>query len=105
MLFLAAVASVFLLPMPWPIFLFVFALVFEVAEYWGWKWFLRRYKIRSGPEAMIGQRAQVVHDCDPDGRVRVQGELWNARCSVPAAVGTKVTITALDGLTLEVEPE
>ena len=105
MLFLAAVASIFLLPMPWPIFLFVGALVLEVGEYWAWKWFLRRYRIRSGPEAMIGTVGEVVYECDPEGRVRLAGELWKARSDVVAPVGTRVRVLAIDGLTLEVQPE
>ena len=105
MLFLAAVASIFLLPMPWPIFLFVAALVLEVGEYWAWKWFLRRYRIRSGPEAMIGTVGEVVYECDPEGRVRLAGELWKARSDAVAPVGTRVRVLAIDGLTLEVQPE
>ena len=105
MLFLAAVASIFFLPMPWPIFLLVAALVLEVAEYWAWKWFLRRYRIRSGPEAMIGTVGEVVYECNPEGRVRLQGELWKARCEVTVPVGARVAVRELDGLTLVVEPE
>jgi membrane-bound serine protease (ClpP class) len=105
MLFLIALASVFLLPMPWPILLFVSALALEVVEFWGWKRFLRRYRIRAGPEAMIGTTGEVVHECDPEGRVRLRGELWRARCTVPVPVGARVRVRALDGLTLEVEPE
>jgi membrane protein implicated in regulation of membrane protease activity len=35
----------------------------------------------------------------------VRGELWRARSSFAAAVGERVRITAIDGLTLRVEPE
>jgi membrane protein implicated in regulation of membrane protease activity len=41
----------------------------------------------------------------PRGPVRIRGELWKARCSLAAAVGERVRITAIDGLTLWVEPE
>ena len=105
MLFLIAIASVLFLPMPWPIVLFASALVFEVFEFWAWKWFLRRYRIRVGPEAMIGTTGKVVSACDPEGRIRLRGELWKARCEVPVPVGAKVKVLALDGLTLEVEPD
>jgi membrane-bound serine protease (ClpP class) len=45
---------------------------------------------------------EVSDECLPNGRVRVQGELWNARCPEGAARGERVRITGLDGLTLEV---
>jgi membrane protein implicated in regulation of membrane protease activity len=33
------------------------------------------------------------------------GELWNAVSSAPADIGSRVRIRAVEGLTLEVEPE
>ena len=54
---------------------------------------------------MIGERAEVILPCNPDGRVRIRGEIWNARCSSSAAVGETVRVASVDGLTLEVEPE
>ncbi len=57
----------------------------EVGEYFFWRRFLRRYRIRTGAEALIGEQVRVVEACDPLGRVRVRGELWNARS--PAAAG------------------
>jgi membrane-bound serine protease (ClpP class) len=75
--------------------------------------FLRRWAKRldkrttqtTGAEAMIGEPARVVKDCDPTGTVHVRGELWEARCDAGAAAGETVTITALDGLTLVVARE
>jgi membrane-bound serine protease (ClpP class) len=51
---------------------------------------------------MIGQAAQVVEPCVPNGKVRLHGELWEARCDEGAAAGDTVTVEALDGLTLVV---
>ena len=81
------------------------ALALEVAELALWKRFLRRYQLRSGPETLVGELATVVASCDPDGRVRIRGELWNAHASGPAEVGESVRIAAIDGLTLRVEPD
>lgn len=105
MLLVLAVVALIVLPAPWGLVAVASALAFEVAELALWKRFLRRYRLRSGPETLIGQPATVVIACDPDGRVRLRGELWNARSRRPAGVGEVVRIAAIDGLTLEVEPD
>jgi membrane protein implicated in regulation of membrane protease activity len=46
----------------------------------------RRWRPQTGAEAMIGQLAEVVAPCHPTGQVRVQGELWEARCADGADV-------------------
>jgi membrane-bound serine protease (ClpP class) len=53
---------------------------------------------------MVGETAEVVVPCRPSGQVRVHGELWEARCAAGADIGQDVRITALEGLTLVVEP-
>jgi membrane-bound serine protease (ClpP class) len=63
-----------------------------------------RRRVQTGAEALVGMRGKVVEACEPDGRVRVRGELWNATSAVPVAEGGSVTVTAVDGLTLTVEP-
>jgi membrane-bound serine protease (ClpP class) len=90
---------------PWGLVALVAGLALEVVEYLAWKRFLRRYRLRSGPETLVGMTATVVDECAPVGRVRLQGELWNAHCDDPVAEGETVRITAIHGLTLEVEPE
>jgi membrane-bound serine protease (ClpP class) len=90
---------------PWGLVALIAGLLLEILEYFGWKRFLRRYRVRSGPETLIGETATVVEDCAPAGQVRVHGEIWNARSTAPAMAGEAVRITALDGLTLHVEPE
>ncbi|HMC07143.1 MAG TPA: NfeD family protein [Solirubrobacterales bacterium] len=105
MLLVLAVVALIVLPSPWGLVAVAAALAFEVAELALWRRFLRRYRLRTGPETMVGELAMVVSACEPDGRVRVRGELWKARSSGPAAVGEAVRIAAIDGLTLEVEPE
>jgi membrane-bound serine protease (ClpP class) len=52
----------------------------------------------------VGARAQVLDTCAPDGRVRLGGEIWNARSEVRAERGQTVRIQGIDGLTLLVEP-
>jgi membrane protein implicated in regulation of membrane protease activity len=41
----------------------------------------------------------------PDGQVRIDGEIWRARCERGCDAGATVVVRAVDGLTLEVEPE
>lgn len=64
-----------------------------------------RYPITSGREEMIGSRGEVVRWKGTKGRVRVHGEVWQARSSAPISAGQSVRIKALDGLIVEVEPE
>lgn len=96
--------ALFALPPGWGIAAVTLGIVVEVAEVGFWVRFLRRYRISSGPEALIGVRAEVIEACDPRGRVRLRGEIWHARCADGARIGDSVVVTAVDGLTLEVEP-
>lgn len=104
MLLLGAILlAVFVLPAPWGLPVILLAAVVEVAETAFWLWYSRRRRARMGPETLIGATAQVVTPCLPLGQVRVQGELWRARCEAGANVGEEVRILALEGLTLVVE--
>ena len=105
MILVGAIAlAVFVLPPGWGIAAVTLAIVIEVAEVGFWIRFLRRYRVRTGVEGLIGSSGEVIETCDPSGRVRLRGEIWNARCSSRAEVGARVTVTAVDQLTLEVEP-
>jgi membrane-bound serine protease (ClpP class) len=88
---------------PWGLVALVAALCLEVLEYFAWRRFLRRYRLRSGPETLVGMTVTVVDECDPSGRVRLHGELWNAHSNATIAEGERARITAVEGLTLEVE--
>jgi membrane protein implicated in regulation of membrane protease activity len=106
MLLIGAIAlAVFVLPPGWGLVLVVVAMVIEVAEVGGWIRFLRRYRITTGKEALIGSTAEVIEACDPRGRVRLRGEIWHAECESRAEVGGRVTVTGVHGLTLRVETE
>lgn len=57
-----------------------------------------------GLEALVGQEAEVFDNLDPEGLVRVQGELWKAESlSGRLLVGEKVVVTGARGLKLLVE--
>ncbi len=105
MLVLLAIVGLFLLPSPWGVVAVGAAVAVEVLEVVFWRRFLRRYRLRVGPETLVGMRAEVVQPCSPVGLVRVRGELWNARASAPVDAGETVIVSGMDGLTLRVEPD
>jgi membrane-bound serine protease (ClpP class) len=105
MLVVLAIVGLFLLPAPWGVVALAVAVGVEVLEVVFWRRFLRRYRLRVGPETLIGLRAEVVQPCAPVGLVRVRGEIWNARASLPVGVGETVTVAGMDGLTLRVEQD
>lgn len=65
---------------------------------------LRRRPPRTGQEELVGSEARVLEDFTGQGHVRLMGERWRARSIAPLARGQAVRVTAVDGLTLEVEP-
>ena len=106
MLFVGAVLlALFVLPAPWGLVLVAASAVVEVAETYFWIRLSRRRRIQAGAETLIGARAVVASPCRPAGQVRVQGELWRARCEAGAEPGETVLIVGREGLTLLVEPE
>jgi membrane protein implicated in regulation of membrane protease activity len=107
-LIIAILLAVFLVPSPWSIVVLVVACVLEVGEiavlrHWS-KRIGRRTKATTGAEAMVGKVAAVTADCRPAGMVRLDGELWEARCEAGASRGESVVVERLDGLTLVVSP-
>jgi membrane-bound serine protease (ClpP class) len=99
----AVLLAIFVVGAPWSYVLVGAAVVAEVAETGFWIWLSKRRRVQVGAETLVGEAAEVVTPCLPDGQVRIQGELWQARCPEGAGVGAKVRVTALDGLTLVVE--
>ncbi len=63
-----------------------------------------RLKTATGSEAMVGEVGEVRAALDPEGKVFVHGELWNARAASSIAAGQSVRVIAVDGMFLEVEP-
>lgn len=63
-----------------------------------------RRPIVSGEARMIGATVVAQQAFSDAGLVRFEGEIWNARSSVPVAAGETLKIVAVDGLTLKVAP-
>ena len=100
----AIVLAVFVLPPGWGIAAVTAGIAIEVAEVGFWIRFLRRYRIVTGAEGLVGSTAEVIESCDPRGRIRFRGEIWHAHCDAGAQIGERVIVTGVHGLTLEVEP-
>jgi membrane-bound serine protease (ClpP class) len=64
----------------------------------------RRRPVVSGLEELVGGEAVVVNDFDHTGRVAIHSETWNAHSDIPLHKGQSVKVTAVKGLTLQVEP-
>ena len=64
----------------------------------------RRKPVVSGFEELIGLRGTVVSDFDGKGHIHIHGEKWQCHGHQPMKQGERVKVTAIDGLTLEVEP-
>ena len=64
-----------------------------------------RRKPETGKEEMVGEVGRVVEDLDPEGLVKVRGELWRAvsKDGSRIKVGEKVRVVEVRGLTLVVE--
>ncbi|HZX54277.1 MAG TPA: NfeD family protein [Ilumatobacteraceae bacterium] len=60
-----------------------------------------------GREWMIGETGTAIADISPEGIAEVSGGRWRARTNraTPIKAGDVVRVTAIDGVTLEVEPE
>jgi membrane-bound serine protease (ClpP class) len=60
-----------------------------------------------GREWMIGQMGSATTSISPDGVALVSGARWRARTNraTPIAAGGVLRVVAIDGVTLEVEPE
>jgi membrane-bound serine protease (ClpP class) len=63
----------------------------------------RRNKVVTGSQGMIGAVGQARTDIDPEGKVFVQGELWNAHAPSRVGMGEQVVVRKVEGLELEVE--
>ncbi|HZQ64688.1 MAG TPA: NfeD family protein [Gaiellaceae bacterium] len=89
----------------WAIALLVGTALLETGQTLFWLRYSQRRRIQVGAETLIGQVVEVAEECAPYGLVRVQGELWRARCEAGASRGERVRVAGRDGLTLEVVRE
>jgi membrane-bound serine protease (ClpP class) len=89
---------------PWGVVALAAGALIEIGELYLWVRYLRRFRVRTGAEGLIGARAEVIVACRPRGSVRVHGEIWSAECESGAEVGETVVVRELRGLRLTVDP-
>jgi membrane-bound serine protease (ClpP class) len=101
---IAILVALLFLAWPWNLVVILCGLAVEAGELtWGLR-LARKWRPATGAEAMVGAHAVVVATCRPTGQVRIQGELWRARCDAGADVGETVRVDRLERLTLMVSP-
>lgn len=79
------------------------ALIMGVTLYLLWR--SRRAPVVTGDHTLVGHTAEVAEPIETEGWAWVAGERWRVRTRVPLRAGDRPRITAMDGLTLIVEPE
>ena len=64
----------------------------------------RKRPMVSGAKTMVGAKAVALESFDLEGQVRTQGEIWQARSTIPVEAEQVLKITGTDGLVLLVTP-
>ena len=62
-----------------------------------------RSKPVTGDQALVEKEGTALSDLDPEGRVFVQGEYWNAHARERIAEGARIRVVGVKSLQLEVE--
>jgi membrane protein implicated in regulation of membrane protease activity len=103
-LILTLILALLFLPLPWNLLVIGLAAAFEISlAFFGIR-YTRRPRIQVGVQTLVGKSAVSITALAPSGQVKVDGAIWEARSVGGARAGETVTITRVDGLTLEVEP-
>jgi membrane protein implicated in regulation of membrane protease activity len=95
--------AVFVLPSPWGLVAVGIGAALDITETAIFLWWSKRRKASVGVDTLVGAVGVAVGELWPQGQVKVNGEIWNARCAGGCDAGTRVVVRAVDGLTLEVE--
>jgi membrane-bound serine protease (ClpP class) len=103
MFLLLALLLLVFLPTPWNVVAAVASLAAGGAELLYFYRRMRGVKVVTGVENLVGAVGKAVERLEPEGHVRVHGELWEARARQVVPPGARVRVVGLDGLTLEVE--
>ncbi len=68
-------------------------------------WRARQAPVTTGDATLVGHTLEVLEANGSEGWGWVAGERWKFRSSAPVRAGARLRVTAIDGLTLIVEPE
>jgi membrane protein implicated in regulation of membrane protease activity len=103
-LIIVAFLLLLLLPTPWNLVGFLVVIPLWILELLAWNRSMKSRRKAVGAETLVGREAVVMTACQPRGQVRLDGEIWDARCDAGATVGDAVRVVDRDALTLIVEP-
>jgi membrane-bound serine protease (ClpP class) len=107
---IAIALAIFVLPSPWGLVAIIVAAVVDIAETGIFLWWSKRKgAAKVGVEALVGREGIVLSDLGPSdlglrGQVKVDGEIWQARCDAGCDSGSRIVVREVDGLTLVVDP-
>ena len=88
MLFLIALLlALFVLPSPWGVIAVVVAIVVDLVEVGVGIWYSKRRKAKVGASTLVGLTGVAMDSLDPEGQVRINGEIWRARCDLGCEAG------------------
>ena len=105
MLFLFGVfLAIFVLPSPWGLVAVAVGAALDIAETFVFIWWSKRRKATVGVDSLVGKSGVAVGELWPEGQVKVNGEIWKARCDGGCEAGTAIVVCRVEGLMLEVEP-
>jgi membrane protein implicated in regulation of membrane protease activity len=99
-----AIALLLVLSSPWNLVAFLVLIPLWVLELLGWNRTVKHHRRVVGAETLINRTAVVITSCNPTGQVRLDGEIWGARCAAGAMAGETVRVIDRDRLMLIVEP-
>ena len=103
MLLLLALLLFIVVPSPWNVIGALATGALGVVEVAYWQRRMRREKVQTGIENLVGASGEAAERLAPSGHVRVLGELWQANSSSELPRGARVRVVAVNDLTLEVE--
>ena len=105
MLFTAGLLlAIFVLPAPWGIVAVSVGAAVDLAETGVFWWWSKRRRVAVGVDTLVGKVGVASSALWPEGQVKIDGEIWRARCVGGCAAGTRVVVRAVEGLTLDVDP-
>jgi len=101
---LAIVLALVVVPSPWGVVLVLGAFGVDVLETLALRAWSRRRRATSGLQTLAGRSAVVLTTLAPEGQVRLDDEIWNARSTEGLIErGAEVRVRSVAGLVLEVE--
>jgi membrane-bound serine protease (ClpP class) len=105
MFLILALVLFFALPWPESVVGLLVGLVLFLGELAFWQRRVRHKPKVVGSQRLIGATGVALSACRPSGQIRVNGEIWAARCEAGVDAGERVSVERLDGLTLVVRPQ